>query len=95
MPLTYESKIKFLNAENKQAALYNLRVGGTVQVGVQPEDGAIKIIKLGSLNPNGGPGGAPTEGSLFYIETMPTDPGVAQANMGSKASAAVSKRQSS
>jgi hypothetical protein len=93
--LTRESKIKFLNAENKQATLHDLTVGGTVEMGVQPEDGAIKIIRLDPPNRNGGPLGVPTEGSFFYIEIMPADPGAVHPNTGSEVNASASKRQSS
>ena len=91
--LSRESEIKFLNAQNKQATLGDLTLGGTVQMGIQPEDGVIKIIRLDHPKGNNPPDGASREGSFFQIEVMPVDPGATQEDAGPDANAGASKRQ--
>ena len=91
--LTRKSEIKFLNANNHQATLQDLTVGGTVQMGIQSGDGTIKIIRLDPPKRNGRPTGASREGSFFQIDAIPVNPGAAQQHAAPEVNAGASKRQ--
>ena len=92
--LSRESKIKFLNAENKQATLRELTVGGTLQMGVRAGSGEIKIIRLDPPKQRGGSGAASREGSFFQIDGMPVNPASAQQqDARPELNAGASKRQ--